>query len=277
MSSTTNPSYHLGPTLGDPIDLNAKRTQNSISSSIENSMITQVTDLTLSQNQNINHMGFISHSLRRNMWIGSDFSCTNAQTQSKDKNTLHQAYLPIIDYHHYEGGFYQQDFDLSFVEFESNEPIDLSLLMQESSMTTHKSEVSATPCVVSTTSVAPVSIVSNTLPDNLPSGLAKRQRAKKGEKRIHACHICSYVFTRGCNMREHVRRIHLNKDKHPCPQCEIQFKSKYDMKRHLRIHTSDKPYLCSMCPLSFKRIEPRNEHQKRVHNWIPPPPRKPRK
>ncbi|ORY20087.1 hypothetical protein LY90DRAFT_434650, partial [Neocallimastix californiae] len=46
-------------------------------------------------------------------------------------------------------------------------------------------------------------------------------------------------------------------------QCDICFKSfsrKYDLIRHRRIHTGDKPYKCKVCGKGFTRSDHRDLH-----------------
>ncbi|KAF9133265.1 hypothetical protein BGW39_010183 [Mortierella sp. 14UC] len=100
-----------------------------------------------------------------------------------------------------------------------------------------------------------------------------RSRAKKGEKRIHACHECRREFTRACNLQSHIL-THSNLKPYSCTECDKTFARVYDMQRHRRIHSNkleDKPYSCPDCTIRFKRTEPRNRHRQTVHGWIPPP------
>jgi hypothetical protein len=49
-------------------------------------------------------------------------------------------------------------------------------------------------------------------------------------------------------------------------QCDICFKSfsrKYDLIRHRRIHTGDKPYVCKVCGKGFTRSDHRDLHIRR--------------
>ncbi|KAG0374791.1 hypothetical protein BGX24_009920 [Mortierella sp. AD032] len=100
-----------------------------------------------------------------------------------------------------------------------------------------------------------------------------RSRAKKGEKRIHACPDCNREFTRACNLQSHIL-THLNLKPYACSECDKTFARVYDMQRHKRIHSNkaeDKPYDCPDCTIRFKRTEPRNRHRQSVHGWISPP------
>ncbi|KAF9284520.1 hypothetical protein BGZ88_009934 [Linnemannia elongata] len=96
-----------------------------------------------------------------------------------------------------------------------------------------------------------------------------RSRAKKGEKRVHTCPVCSRVFTRACNLQSHIN-THTKLKHYSCSECPRKFARVYDMQRHKRIHSDkleDKPYGCPECPMRFKRTEPRNRHCQTAHGW----------
>ncbi|KAI8984514.1 hypothetical protein BDF20DRAFT_796268, partial [Mycotypha africana] len=53
---------------------------------------------------------------------------------------------------------------------------------------------------------------------------------------------------------------------HTCPvqQCQRQFKRLEHLKRHMRIHTLERPYHCTFagCPKSFSRSDNLSQHIK---------------
>ncbi|KAG0272600.1 hypothetical protein BGZ95_011620 [Linnemannia exigua] len=127
-----------------------------------------------------------------------------------------------------------------------------------------------------TPSPSPPPSIQQSQPHVVPSQVPEkpkipRSRAKKGEKRIHACPDCRREFTRACNLQSHIL-THSNLKPYGCSECDKTFARVYDMQRHKRIHSNkleDKPYSCPDCPTRFKRTEPRNRHRQSVHGWIP--------
>ncbi|KAG1467777.1 hypothetical protein G6F56_004223 [Rhizopus delemar] len=48
--------------------------------------------------------------------------------------------------------------------------------------------------------------------------------------------------------------------KHVCNFCDRRFSRKYDARRHIRIHTGDKPYICPGCSKGFARSDALRRH-----------------
>lgn len=52
-----------------------------------------------------------------------------------------------------------------------------------------------------------------------------------------------------------------------CLMCGRSFGSMCDVKRHLRMHTGEKPYQCTICNHRFSDRGNMLKHMRRIHNW----------
>ena len=60
---------------------------------------------------------------------------------------------------------------------------------------------------------------------------------------------------------EHFHRPKNNKKNFLCTRCERNFTRKYDLQRHMKIHTREKGYGCYLCPRMFYRKDKLRQHQ----------------
>ena len=44
-----------------------------------------------------------------------------------------------------------------------------------------------------------------------------------------------------------------SKKKHACEFCSKSFESRKDLRRHIRVHTGEKPFNCEICGRAFSR------------------------
>ncbi|OQR72468.1 zinc finger and BTB domain-containing protein 8A.1-B-like [Tropilaelaps mercedesae] len=50
-----------------------------------------------------------------------------------------------------------------------------------------------------------------------------------------------------------------------CPYCDYRCFRKYDLDRHVRKHTGEKPYGCNQCEMKYSRLEHLKSHIKAKH------------
>lgn len=58
-----------------------------------------------------------------------------------------------------------------------------------------------------------------------------------------------------------IRRVETGSSKHKCPKCFKTYTRGHNLKAHLRSHTDEKPYPCSICGMKFGRLYDRNRHE----------------
>ena len=66
----------------------------------------------------------------------------------------------------------------------------------------------------------------------------------------HKCRICQQVFNNGSTLKKHVL-MHSNERPFNCDECAGTYKTKDDLKRHKRTHMVDRPFKCPQCGHGF--------------------------
>ena len=91
-----------------------------------------------------------------------------------------------------------------------------------------------------------------------------KKKGTKQKRTQHECDVCEKSFRRSGGLKRHVR-IHTNEKPYECDVCEMSFRDSCTLKSHMRIHTNEKPYECDVCEMKFRRSDNLKVHMRRWH------------
>lgn len=81
------------------------------------------------------------------------------------------------------------------------------------------------------------------------------------------CNVCNKGFAEARILKRHVK-IHLTEKPHQCDQCDMSFAESSNLSKHKKKHTGElrnikgKPHLCSVCGRAFKWASSLSKHMK---------------
>ncbi|XP_068211041.1 zinc finger and BTB domain-containing protein 7A-like isoform X14 [Palaemon carinicauda] len=74
----------------------------------------------------------------------------------------------------------------------------------------------------------------------------------QSSSKVRQCAYCSYSTVDSYNFRRHIR-IHTGERPFPCSYCSYRASTKIILQQHLNIHTGEKPYACPFCTYRTSR------------------------
>jgi len=96
---------------------------------------------------------------------------------------------------------------------------------------------------------------------------SKKRKSTKKEKPpkpdFYPCTYigCGKVFTKPYNLKSHIK-IHSSERPFKCQYCKARFSRGHDLNRHTRLHTGVKPFECQKCKKRFSRSDALSHHIK---------------
>ena len=86
-----------------------------------------------------------------------------------------------------------------------------------------------------------------------------------GGDQPYRCLRCDKGFCNAGNLEVHEKLAHSDVKPFQCDVCEMAFKMKSHLNRHVRVHTGTKPYSCRHCSEDFRTTDQLKEHLLRSH------------
>lgn len=84
------------------------------------------------------------------------------------------------------------------------------------------------------------------------------------KKRNFACELCSLTFGLQHHLKRHIEQVHSDDRPYVCEfdTCNKAFKTRYNLKVHMRTHTGERPFKCVECSKTFVQKSVLTIHQK---------------
>nr|QGN01273.1 EGR-like protein 1 [Dugesia japonica] len=100
--------------------------------------------------------------------------------------------------------------------------------------------------------------------NNCPIPISEISEKNQFRIKQFTCNTCKKSFYRRDELKRHVR-IHTGERPLACTFCDKRFMRSDHLSTHIRIHTGEKPYQCNYCVRIFSRSDERLRHVRQSH------------